>query len=47
MQFALWTIAPGKILTRQEIGLVLVDFRQKAERSRNGRLNLTSSKWCT
>jgi integrase len=40
MQFALWQIAPGKILTRQELGLVLVDLKQRAERSRNGRLNL-------
>ncbi|HWB09911.1 MAG TPA: site-specific integrase [Pirellulales bacterium] len=40
MQFALWQIAPGKILTRQELGLVLIDLKQKAERSRNGRLNL-------
>ena len=40
MHFALWQIAPGKILTRQELGLVLVDLKQKAERSRNGRLNL-------
>jgi integrase/recombinase XerD len=40
MQFALWQIAPSKILTRQELGLVLFDLKQKAERSRNGRLNL-------
>jgi integrase/recombinase XerD len=40
MQFALWQIAPAKILTRQELGLVLADLRQKAERSENGRLNL-------
>ncbi|HEV3345174.1 MAG TPA: site-specific integrase [Pirellulales bacterium] len=44
MQFALWQIAPGKILTRQELGLVLVDPKQKAERSRNGRLNLVLSR---
>ena len=40
MQFALWQIAPGKILTRQELGLVLIDLKHKAKRSRNGRLNL-------
>ena len=27
MQFALWQIAPAKILTRQELGLVLVDLK--------------------
>lgn len=40
MQFALWQVAPAKILTRQELAHVLADLKQKAERSRNDRLNL-------
>jgi integrase/recombinase XerD len=40
MQFAIWQIAPAKILTRQELALVLADLKVKGERSRNGRLNL-------
>ena len=40
MQFALWQIAPGKILTRRELALVLADLKRRTERSANGRFNL-------